>query len=68
MNHSELPARTAPDIREEMTISELLCEKEFRTALVAVEYNGRILKKDEYDSTVLKDGDVVEVVSFMGGG
>ena len=35
---------------------------------VTVEYNDRILPKDGYDSTILQDGDVVEIVCFMGGG
>ncbi len=56
------------EIKAGMTVTELLTEKQFRIALVAVEYNGRILKKNEYDTTVLNDSDVVEVVSFMGGG
>lgn len=56
------------DIKDGVTLRELLLEKEFRLALVAVEYNGRILKKDEYEKTVLQNGDVIEVVAFMGGG
>lgn len=55
-------------ITDGMTVTELLTQKQFRIALVAVEYNGRILKKNEYDTTVLKSGDIIEVVSFMGGG
>ena len=35
---------------------------------VAVELNMEIVAKDVYDTTVLKEEDVVEVVSFMGGG
>ena len=56
------------EIKDGITVTELLTEKQFRIALVAVEYNGRILKKNEYDTTVLNDGDIIEVVSFMGGG
>lgn len=56
------------DIKDGTTLRELLLEKEFRLALIAVEYNGRILKKDEYEKTVLQNGDVIEVVAFMGGG
>lgn len=56
------------EIKDHQTLSELLLEKEFRLALIAVEYNGRILKKDEYEKTVLQNGDILEVVSFMGGG
>ncbi len=35
---------------------------------VAVELNESIVKKDTYESTAIKDGDSLEVVSFMGGG
>ena len=30
--------------------------------------NEEILPKTEYDSTAIADGDVVEILSFMGGG
>jgi hypothetical protein len=33
-----------------------------------VELNESILKKDRYDATAIKEGDSLEVVSFMGGG
>lgn len=55
-------------VRDGMTVAELLQEKEFRVNLVAVEYNGQIPPKSELDKIVLKDGDMLEVVSFMGGG
>jgi thiazole synthase len=35
---------------------------------VAVELNREIVKKDVYGTTVIKEGDSVEVVSFMQGG
>lgn len=35
---------------------------------VAVEVNEVIVPKNSYDSTVLNDGDSVEVVRFVGGG
>lgn len=35
---------------------------------VAVEYNGKILSKDAYDTTRMSDDDVVEIVNFVGGG
>ena len=36
--------------------------------LVAVEYNGSIVPKNQYEEKILTDGDVIEVVSFVGGG
>lgn len=35
---------------------------------IAVELNGQIVPKSKLGSTVVKDGDVVEAVSFVGGG
>ena len=35
---------------------------------VAVELNMEIVKKDRYGETSIKEGDSLEVVSFMGGG
>ncbi len=50
------------------TVAQLLGIKGVNPARVAVELNRRILKRDEYESTRLSDGDVVEVVTFVGGG
>ncbi len=50
------------------TVAEYLAESGYDTKRVAVELNGDILPKAQYDSTVLQDGDSVEVVSFVGGG
>lgn len=35
---------------------------------VAVERNEDILPKEKYGVTALQDGDVIEIVTFMGGG
>ena len=50
------------------TVAEYLEESGYDIKRVAVELNGDILPKAQYDSTVLYDGDSVEVVSFVGGG
>ena len=36
--------------------------------VTVTEYLEEIIKRDTYDTTVLKDGDVVEILQFMGGG
>ena len=53
---------------EEKTVTEFLEESGYDTKRVAVELNGDILPKVELNSTVLQDGDCVEIVSFVGGG
>lgn len=50
------------------TISEYLAQSNYDTKYVAVELNGDILPKALYTSTALKAGDIVEIVSFVGGG
>ncbi len=50
------------------TISEILVDMEITAQRVAVELNEEIVPKANYDETILKDGDVVEVVRFVGGG
>lgn len=50
------------------TVTEYLTFTDYDPKRIAVERNGEIVFKSQYDSTVLKDGDVLEVVSFVGGG
>ena len=49
-------------------ISEILSILNYDPKRVAVEINEEILPKAEYEDTVIKDGDTVEIVSFVGGG
>ena len=45
-----------------------LQEHQMNPQRIAVEMNGRIVPKEEYDTCVLQDGDRVEIVHFVGGG
>ena len=51
-----------------ITIAQYLSENDCDIKRVAVELNGDILPKAQYESTVLHDGDSIEIVSFVGGG
>lgn len=53
---------------EGMTVLEYLESANFDPKRVAVERNGDIVFKSKYAETVLCDGDVIEIVSFVGGG
>lgn len=57
-----------PQAKDGMLLPDVLQEAGYDSRAVAVEYNGVILAKEDYAATRLKDGDVVEVVCFMGGG
>ena len=61
--NGEIMELTAP-----ISLAELLAEKGFQTKRIAVERNGEIVPKSEYESTMLQNDDVLEVVSFVGGG
>ena len=50
------------------SVKEYLEQNGYVISQIAVELNEEILPKTEYVSTVLKDGEVMEIVSFMGGG
>ncbi len=54
--------------KSEIKLSKYLSKNQLNPARIAVELNGDILPKAEYDKTVLKDGDKVEIVNFVGGG
>jgi sulfur carrier protein len=50
------------------TVAEHIASAGFNPSRVVVELNGQIVPKAAYADTVLKDGDNVEIVCFMGGG
>ena len=50
------------------TVADYLRETGTDPQRVAVERNGEILPRAQYAATRLEDGDVVEIVRFVGGG
>ena len=50
------------------TVAEYLATTNYDPKRIAVERNGDIVFKSQYDATVLKNGDRLEIVSFVGGG
>ena len=54
--------------QEEQTVADYLEENGYRMNRIAVELNGEILPKYKYSETRLKDGDSMEIVTFVGGG
>ena len=57
--------KVVPDAATVLGLLEFLNIQQQR---VAVELNMEIVKKDKFGTTALKEGDNLEVVSFMGGG
>lgn len=50
------------------TLKEYLEMANYNLRTIAVEWNEEIVSGEQYEDIVLQDGDVVEVVSFVGGG
>ena len=57
------------DFDNEMSVTALLTEHDVKMPeMVSVELNGEILSRSTFDTTIIKDGDKVEFLYFMGGG
>lgn len=50
------------------TVRDLLDSHGLESAKVAVELNREIVPRAAHDSTTLKNGDTLEIVTFVGGG
>jgi thiamine biosynthesis protein ThiS len=55
-------------IPEELTVAQLLRRLGVRAERVAVERNGAVVKRALYDDEKVASGDVLEIVTFVGGG
>ncbi len=56
------------DVSGPLTISALLADLGIDPRRVAVEHNLTVIKRDRYASTLINEGDEVEIVNFVGGG
>jgi thiamine biosynthesis protein ThiS len=51
-----------------LTVADLLAQLEIDSRRVAVEHNLVVLKRAAFATTLVREGDAVEVVNFVGGG
>ena len=57
------------DLTDGLTVAALLVDQKVKWAdMVAVELNGEILDRATFGATVVKAGDKIEFLYFMGGG
>ena len=56
------------DLPMGLTVAGLLERRGIHTTMVAVEQNGRVLRKSEFPVTAIAPGDKLEIVHFVGGG
>lgn len=53
---------------ESLSIAELLKVKSFSFRMLVIKVNGKLIKKDEYESTMINEGDEVIVLHLISGG
>lgn len=53
---------------EELTVNELIKQKNFTFKLLVTKVNGKLVKLNERDQISVKDGDKVEVLHLISGG
>lgn len=62
-------AGNVKDVSDGLTVAQLVIDEKVETPqYVTVTVNDDFVESGSFDSTVLKDGDVVEFLYFMGGG
>ena len=55
-------------LKKQQTLTEFLKENNYNINRIVIELNGKIVSKDKYNTVNLKDTDVMEVLTFVGGG
>ena len=55
-------------VTEDATVATLLAELKINPLRVAVQLNLEIIKRERHETTVLKAGDRLEIITFMAGG
>ena len=53
---------------DKCTVNELLRMKNFTFKMLIIKINGRLIKKEEYETTLISDGDDVNVLHLISGG
>jgi len=56
------------EIDDGLTLTALLESLQIRPGRVVVERNRDIVPRDNYNATLINDGDILEIVHFVGGG
>jgi sulfur carrier protein len=56
------------EITPNTTLVNFIRQLEINPDTVVAECDGRIIKRDEYDTLVLQEGNVLELIRFVGGG
>jgi thiamine biosynthesis protein ThiS len=58
----------ARDLSGTPSLAELITQLDLPVARIAVELNREVVRRADWSSTMLKEGDRIEIVHFVGGG
>lgn len=53
---------------ESVTVSEMLLQKKYSFKMRIIKINGNLITKEKYDTTIIKNGDIVQMLYLMSGG
>jgi len=56
------------EVKEHMSLPELVAGLSMKAEQVAIELNQSVVRRAQWESTMLREGDKVEIVHFVGGG
>ncbi len=56
------------DLEASMNLESLLKHYRLKTEMVVIELNRKVPAKGDYAGTLLREGDEIEIIKFLGGG
>ncbi|MBU3182114.1 sulfur carrier protein ThiS [Clostridium psychrophilum] len=56
------------NLQNEISILALIVLKKLKPEKIVIEYNYNILSKEEWENTLIKENDKIEIISFVVGG
>ena len=56
------------ELSEPLSLAELITQLDLPAARIAVERNLAVVRRNDWSTTALQDGDRIEIVHFVGGG
>ena len=54
--------------KDEITVDEMIVIKKFSFKMRVIKINGKFIRKEEYSTAIIKDGDNVQMLYLMSGG
>ena len=56
------------DLSGALSLAELITQLDLPPARIAIELNREVVRRSDWDAALLREGDRIEIVHFVGGG